>query len=404
MSIGYPLTYNPWKLSIFKGTMEKVTGWTIQWVEFEDPEKAISALANGESQMVVADSANFAKACSRGVDAKMLWVIEQMDEGEGLVVHNRYAFNADYGGAIRSPRDLRGKRVGVYFGSTAHYLLIRFLEQMNLDYDETVDYQYGQHCLYTPCHYASDSDKVTVVSLTKGRQFVDESPGTLWYAWERNEIHAAWVGFPHMHYFKQNGTVMADNNAMSKWGYKTFQGLIMDWAWYVNPGDARYTDAKMQQFIKQILQEMAKANFYYFNNTKEFEASHPVYKGVNRQQVQRVDGRIAGVIGGIYKLTWPHIKAIKLVPVSEQVKCEWLGCGEGSAVAWALKNTAEFLQAVKFTWDTPDRGGEKVLLDYSNFLFTYFLDLMAASGNAEAFYDILEGESVELGYHTDYVE
>ena len=46
----------------------------------------------------------------------------------------------------------------------------------------------------------------------------------------------------------------------------------------------------------------------------------------------------------------------------------------------------------------------QVLLDYSNFLFTYFLDLMAASGNAEAFYDILEGESVELGYHTDYVE
>jgi len=25
------------------------------------------------------------------------------------------------------------------------------------------------------------------------------------------------------------------------------------------------------------------------------------------------------VIGGIYRLTWPHIKAIKLVPVSEQV-------------------------------------------------------------------------------------
>jgi len=46
----------------------------------------------------------------------------------------------------------------------------------------------------------------------------------------------------------------------------------------------------------------------------------------------------------------------------------------------------------------------QVLPDYSNFLLTYFLDLMATSGNAEAYYDILEGESVELGYHTDYVE
>ena len=35
-----------------------------------------------------------------------------------------------------------------------------------------------------------------------------------------------------MHYFKQNGTVMVDNSAMSKWGYMTFQGLIMDWNWY----------------------------------------------------------------------------------------------------------------------------------------------------------------------------
>jgi len=296
VAIGYPLTYNPWKLSIFKGTMEKVTGWTIQWLEFNDPVKATTAMANGEAEMIVADSVNLAKAFSRGMDAKLLWVVEDMDEGEALIVHSQFHFNSGHGlGTISRPRDLIGKRVGVYYGSTGHYSLVRYLEQWGLDYDETVDYQFGADCTLVPCSYEPSPNKVTIVSLQRGLQFTDESPGTLWYAWDRQEIHAAWVGFPHLHYFKQNGTVLTTNRDMSRWGYKTFAGLVLDWKWFQNPGDARYTRAKMLLFVKQILVEMAKSNFYYFNNTKEFSATHPIYKGVNRQQVQRVDGRIAGV-------------------------------------------------------------------------------------------------------------
>ena len=35
-------------------------------------------------------------------------------------------------------------RVGVFYGSTGHYNLVRYLEEWGLDYDETVDYMYGQ--------------------------------------------------------------------------------------------------------------------------------------------------------------------------------------------------------------------------------------------------------------------
>jgi len=385
--------------------MEKVTGWTIQWVEFEDAEKATTAMASGEAEMIIADSSSLAKAFTRGLDAKLLWVIEDMDVSEALVVHNLFHFASDHGlGTIRTPRDLLGKRVGVYYGSSQHYMLIRFLQEYNLNYDETVDYQYGVQCDFVPCSF-NFTDKVTIVSLRRGTQVVDEAPGTLWYAWERNEIHAAWVGFPHLYYFKQNGTVLQTNRDMNRWGYKTFSGLTMDWNWYQNPGDARYTPAKMLLFVKQILQEMAKSNFYYFNNTKEFEATHPVYKGVNRQQVQRVDGRIAGVIGGRYTLTWPHIASVKPLPVSEQVTCEWLGCQQNSSVAWALKDNAQMLLAVKDGWDVPDRGCETVLDDYSGFLLTYFIDIMLdVPDGGESFYYLLQGESVELGYHTEYVE
>ena len=62
---------------------------------------------------------------------------------EALIVHNQFHFapedgSGSRGGTIRRPKDLRGKRVGVWYGSNQHYALVRFLEQMDLDYVEEV--------------------------------------------------------------------------------------------------------------------------------------------------------------------------------------------------------------------------------------------------------------------------
>ena len=54
-----------------------------------------------------------------------------------------------------------------------------------------------------------------------------------------------------------------------------------------------------------------QANYYYFNNTKEFGMTHKVTKGVMEEAVLRVDGQIAGVLGGEVELTWPHIQMYK---------------------------------------------------------------------------------------------
>lgn len=43
----------------------------------------------------------------------------------------------------------------------------------------------------------------------------------------------------------------------------------------------KYESCVRQTFVRQILTELAKSSFYYFNNTKEFAATHPVYKGAN---------------------------------------------------------------------------------------------------------------------------
>ena len=74
--IAYPLTFNAWKLAIFKGTFERVTGWTIKWLELNDAHKATTTLGAGESQMVVANSLDIANALSRDIDTKIIWTVQ----------------------------------------------------------------------------------------------------------------------------------------------------------------------------------------------------------------------------------------------------------------------------------------------------------------------------------------
>jgi len=74
--IAYPLTFNAWKLAIFKGTFERVTGWTIKWLELSDANKAVVTLGAGESQIVVANSLDVANAMSRDIDCKIIWTVQ----------------------------------------------------------------------------------------------------------------------------------------------------------------------------------------------------------------------------------------------------------------------------------------------------------------------------------------
>ena len=69
-----------------------------------------------------------------------------------------------------------------------------------------------------------------------------------------------------------------------------------------------------------------------------------------------------------------------------------------------MRDIARFLVTVKFNADESGRGGETVLKDYSPYIYSGFLDYMYAQGSPEFYYELKEGESVELGYHTEYIE
>ena len=73
-------------------------------------------------------------------------------------------------------------------------------------------------------------------------------------------------------------------------------------------------------------------------------------------------------------------------------------------MAWALRDISKFLVTVKFNADGSDRGLEYALEDYSWSIYPNFIEYMRQQGAPEYFYKVKEGESVELGYHTEYVE
>merc|ERR1711959_192372 len=72
VSIGYMLNYNPWKLAVNLGTFERVTGYTIKWMEIKDSYKAMVALGNGAVELVVANSADIARAFSRNLPGRLI--------------------------------------------------------------------------------------------------------------------------------------------------------------------------------------------------------------------------------------------------------------------------------------------------------------------------------------------
>jgi len=149
---------------------------------------------------------------------------------------------------------------------------------------------------------------------------------------------------------------------------------------------------------------MAKANFYYQNNTKEFSQT---YAGIDS-----VAHKISSVIGGDKSLVAPLLKMFKLPTMSEQVHVSWMGGGNRSRVALALKDQSQFLKnTVKedfnqvpmvYGRETIDIGQYQLaetIEDYSLYIDTSFIQSNIDAGkNGEYFLD--PGDTVHFGYQT----
>jgi len=202
---------------------------------------------------------------------------------------------------------------------------------------------------------------------------------------------------------------MITNRELSSWQMVTFDAIVIDAGWAANPPAPPGKSMDVDSFMRTFISELAKSNFYYVNNTKEFQMQHRVTKGVLETPQLRVDGEIAGVIGSTYDKTWWHISAYKYVTIEEHISCAWLGCGVHSRVAWALRDQSQFLRTISYGWGVghDKRGLEDGTVQsiefYASRLEVALLANLHANG-VDGSYELSIGDEVEFGYHDNYAD
>lgn len=284
VTIGVQSMFGPWKRAIVDQEFEKVTGWKIQWRNFDSGGDVVTAMASGNVQIGVAGSSPVAAAVSRGVPIQVFWVLDNINEAEALVVRN--------GSGIQKMADLEGKKLAVPFVSTTHF-----------------------HTMFALEHYGLQG-KVKVLNL---------QPSDIPAAWTRGDIDAAFIWDPALGKLKQDGKVILTSGDLSKLGKATFDALV------VNTSFAEKNANAMKAFTRVLEQVTAD----YVKQPASWTAAS--------DSVQKVAKH-----SGAKPEEVPPVLALYQFPLAaEQASNTWLAGGKDSGVAKALAATAEFLKAQK---------------------------------------------------------
>ena len=270
VTIGYQLTYNPWKVAIKDGTFEKVTGYKINWKRFDSGAKVITAMASGDVDIAMAGSSPIAAGVSRGLPIKLFWIMENINDAEALVVRN--------GSGIVAPQDMKGKKIGVPFVSTTHFHMLFALEQFGI----------------------APADV----------QLLNMQPNAIAAAWERGDIDGAFIWDPALGRIKQSGKVLITSGDLSNWGKATFDGTIVR---------NEFADAN-KGFMCQFVKTVAEADAAWRDNPASFGPGSDNAK------------KIVALAGGEDKDVQGVLALYDFPGLEEQASETWLGGGAANAL------------------------------------------------------------------------
>ena len=217
-------------------------------------------------------------AASSGVDLQLIAYSDIIGEAESLIAHS--------GSGIASIADLKGKRIGVPLGSTAHFSLMGALQHEGI----------------------AESD-VTIIGM---------KPDQIAASWDQDAIDAAWIWQPVQSELLKNGTLVIGADTVAGWGFPTFDG------WVVNREFGQAHKAEIVAFLKEI----DKVNAAYLADPAAWTADSAEVKA------------LAAATGADPAQVPDILKGFTFLPMSEQITDTWLG----GAVP-TVKSTADFLKA-----------------------------------------------------------
>lgn len=276
--IGHFGNPSPMQMARAEGKFEAATGWDIEWRKFDAGTDVIAAMAAGDVMLAELGSSPTAIATSQGVEIQLFMLAAVLGTAESLIARE--------GSGIETLADLKGKKVGVPLGSTAHYSLMGALKHEGI----------------------AESD-VEILGMT---------PDQIVAAWEQGAIDAGYVWEPAQNTILQTGKRIIGADTIAGWGYPTFD------AWVVNPTFAAENAESLAAFAKVF----DEANGAYLADPAAWTPDSDAVK-----KLVEMTGAAADQVPGI-------LQGFVFVPLKDQTSEALLG-----SAPKILKDTAEFLKA-----------------------------------------------------------
>jgi len=268
VNIGYQLVYGPWKANKDMLEKEGLGGKSIEFFQFTSGTEVINAMASGSIDISLNGSSPTAAGYSRGVDMQVIYVYDNINNAEALVVNDK----------IAAPQDLKGKTIAVPFGSTTHFHMMFALEQLGIP--------------------------------PKDVNVLDMSPPDMTAAWERGDIDGGFVWDPALGKMKEKGHVLLTSGDLSNWGKATFDAMV------ARKGFTEENPEFTCQWVKMVAQADA-----------DYRADPKAY-GPGTEKAKAIADAVGGQedqVGGVLALYgYPTLE--------EQVSATWLGGGVAKAL------------------------------------------------------------------------
>ncbi len=251
----------------------------VDFVTVRAGSEVLAAMAGGSLDMCNVGSSPMVVGYANGVKASLVYVYKNIIDSEGLVVQNS--------AGIKTLADLKGKRLGLPFNTSAHFAALAALKTAGLG--------------------------------ARDVQLINMRADTIASAWSRREIDASYIWVPVI------PKLQADDGTMIfKTGDLNAEGLVIFDAFLVRDEFKK----KRPELVLAFLKDFEKLAITFKQNPKEVVETMTRFLGVDEAAVMR------------------SLNTFYPVSASEQLSDKWLGRrgGKDSAVVNTLKVQAEFLK------------------------------------------------------------
>ncbi|MGM0125342.1 taurine ABC transporter, periplasmic binding protein [Enterococcus sp. AZ194] len=192
-------------------------GIKTNFIFFDSGVAANQAFASGSIDFAEMGYTNGVVALSKNLSVELIWIHDVLGSNEALV--------AQKDSEITTVADLKDKKVAVPFSSTAHFSLLKALQEAGIEKDV---------------------------------QLLDMQTAEIVAAWERGDIDAAYTWQPTLAKIEETGTRLTDSEKLAEKGYMTTNIDLV----------RKDFSAKYPELVVDYLAVMSKGRELYWEDAK----------------------------------------------------------------------------------------------------------------------------------------